>query len=525
MGQRSKMSNITGAAFVMSGATFLSRIAGFLRDMIIARILGASGMSDAYFVAFRIPSLLRELFAEGSMSSGFIPVLTEYRTKRGDEEVKRLVMVTFAFIAVAIGAACVLGIVFSPQLVVLMAPGFAGNPEKIRITVMLTRIMFPFLLFTSLSALAMGALNTRRVFFVPALASAWFNVANIAVMLIFFKYFKEPVTVVALGVTVGGVVQFASQLPAFFRQGYSLRPDFNFRHPGLKKIGLLVLPTTAGVAVSQLNVFIGTVLASYLAVGSVTYLYYAMRLIQFPVGIFGVAIGMAALPALSEHAAKGDMESLKNDFSFSLRLLFAVTVPSMAGLLALGKPIVNLLFQHGAFDLPATLGTERALMFYCLGIWAVVGVRILAATFYSMMDTRTPVKTAAVALTANVFLSVMLMDSMSYAGLALASAASSSLNFTMLFYSLRKRLKGVGAGAIILSFIKTLAASAVMGAVGWYIINLRGWETSGGVLVKSLILFPTIALCAAVYFIVAVLLKSEEALYIIGAIKRKMRIK
>jgi len=519
------MSNITGAAFVMSGATFLSRIAGFLRDMIIARILGASGMSDAYFVAFRIPSLLRELFAEGSMSSGFIPVLTEYRTKRGDEEVNRLVMVTFAFIVAAIGAACVLGIVFSPQLVVLMAPGFAGNPEKIRITVMLTRIMFPFLLFTSLSALAMGALNTRRVFFVPALASAWFNVANIAVMLIFFKYFNEPVTVVALGVTVGGVVQFASQLPAFFRQGYSLRPDFNFRHPGLKKIGLLVLPTTAGVAVSQLNVFVGTVLASYLAVGSVTYLYYAMRLIQFPVGIFGVAIGMAALPALSEHAAKGDMESLKNDFSFSLRLLFAVTVPSMAGLAALGKPIVNLLFQHGAFDYAATLGTSRALMFYCLGIWAVVGVRVLASTFYAMMDTRTPVKTAAMALTANVFLSIMLMGPMSYAGLALAGALSSSLNFTMLFYFLRKRLKGIGAGAIIRSFIKTLIASGAMGVVGWFIINTRSWETSGGVLVKSLILFPTIALCGAVYFLVAVLLKSEEALYIIGAIKRKLRIK
>src|ERR1700690_151683 len=298
----SSKGKIARAAGVMSIATFISRILGFVRDMILARFFGATGTSDVFFVAFRIPNLLRELFAEGSMSSAFVPVLTEYQTKKGNDEANHLVRVTFLFLVVVVGSLCIAGMIFAPGIVKVIALGWDSGSEKFASAVLMTRIMFPFLLFISLASVVMGALNTRGVFFIPALAPAVLNIVTIVCIVGLSLQFTNPVIAAAIGFPGGGLVQFLFQLPSFFRHGFSFKssalPSFRavMYHPGLKRIGLLIIPMTAVLAVSQINIFISTILASYLAEGSISYLYYSMRLIQFPIGIFGVAMGMAVLP-------------------------------------------------------------------------------------------------------------------------------------------------------------------------------------------------------------------------------------
>ncbi len=515
--------NITKAAGIMSVATFISRVLGFVKDMILAVYFGATGLSDTFFVAFRIPNLLRELFAEGSMSSAFIPVLTEYQTKNGKDEAKRLVRITFTFIMIFVGLICLIGIIFAPSIVTAIAPGFLSMPEKFSLTVLLTRVMFPFLLFISLAALIMGALNSRRIFFIPALAPAMLNISIIVTVISLASKMEQPIIAVAIGVALGGFVQFAFQIPSFLKSGYSIRPEYDLRHPGLKKMSILMLPATMGMAVNQINIFVSTILASYLAAGSITYLYYSMRLIQFPIGIFGVAMGMAVLPTLSEHAVKGEYDKLRDDFSFALRLLFFITIPAMTGLIALREPIVNILFQRGKFDYAATAGTADALLFYSLGIWAIVGVRIVTVSFYSMQDTKTPIKILVVTVMTNIILSLILMRPLKHSGLALANALASTVNFILLFYFLRKKLERLGARRIIKSFLKISFASVAMGAAGWFLLHGELWKESGRSMEKAGYLSGVIILCSAIYFFMSYLLKSEEMEYVVGLARKKIQ--
>ncbi|MCL5023883.1 MAG: murein biosynthesis integral membrane protein MurJ [Nitrospirae bacterium] len=514
--------SIAKSAGVMSAATLISRVLGFARDMIFALYFGATGVSDTFFAAFKIPNLLRELFAEGSMSSAFIPVLTEYRQKHGDEEAKRLVKITFSFLVVVVGVVCVLGIVFSPAIVTVIAPGFLGSPEKFSLTVLLTRIMFPFLLFISLAALVMGALNTKKVFFTPALAPAMLNITLILSIVFFESRAKQPITAAAIGVLVGGCVQFAFQLPSFFRRGYGLGFDASFGHPGLKRMSILLVPATLALAVNQINIVVGNILASFLPAGSITYLFYSMRLIQFPVGIFGVAMGTAVLPSLSEHAVKGDFDRLREDFSFALRLLFFITVPSMIGLIALREPIVNLLFQRGKFDYAATLGTAEALLFYAIGIWSIVGVRVITAAFYSMQDTRTPVKIALVGMASNLLLSLALMGPLRHAGLALANSLASGVNFLLLFYFLRRKMGRIDAKKIFASFLKICIASVVMGIFGWFLLHGDLWTISGKTAEKTIYLSGTVMVCFCIYLIISFLLRGEEMHYLYEKVKNRL---
>src|SRR4030066_2223231 len=494
MTRKDEKRHIVRAAGIMSIATFISRILGYVKDMILARFFGATGIADTFFVSFRIPNLLRELFAEGAMSSAFIPVLTEYQTKHGMREAERLVRITFTFILIFVGLICLLGIIFAPTIVTAIAPGFRTMPEKFSLTVMLTRIMFPFLLFISPSPLAMGALNTKRIFFPSALAPALMNIVIIVIVLIFAARIKQPILAVAIGVACGGLLQFIFQIPFLLKNGHQLLPEYNFAHPGLKKMTILILPATMGMAVAQINIFISTILASYLPEGSITYLYYSMRLIQFPIGIFGVAMGMAVLPTLSEHAVKGEFSKLSDDFSFSMRLLFFITIPAMVGLIFLREPIVNILFQRGKFDYTATLGTAQALLFYSVGIWAIVGVRVMTASFYSMQDTKTPVKIAAFALAMNVILSVILMNPLKHSGLALANSLASSLNFALLFFFLRRKLHRVDTSKILHSFAKTVLASSVMGILGGMLLQGEIWHIEGNTFNKTFYLSGTIIL-------------------------------
>lgn len=520
----SEKKHITKAAGLMSVATFISRILGYVKDMILAFYFGATGISDSFFAAFRIINFSRELFAEGSMSAAFVPVLTEHRLQKGEDEAKQLVKVTFSFILIAAGIMCVLGIIFAPAIVRVVAYGFVLKyPEQVPLTILLTRIMFPFLFFISLAALVMSALNTKRIFFIPALAPALLNVTIIIMVVSFVSFFDQPIIAVALGVAIGGFVQFAFQLPSFYKNGYRLGFLPLFRHPGLKRMAILLLPVTLALAASQINILVGTVLATSLPQGSVTYLYYSMRLIQFPIGMFGVSMGTAALLMLSEHAVKGDFDKLREDFSFSLRLLFYVSVPAMIGLIVLREPIVNLLFQRGTFDYTATQATAEALMFYSLGIWATGGARIITVTFYSMQDTKTPVKIAAIGVAMNLILCYMLMGPLKHSGIALAYSLALSMNFTLLFLFIRKKLGQIDTRKIFQSFIKTCIAAGIMGIIGGSILHGNLWQLTGNTVNKVVYLGGTIALCVGAYFFLTYLLKSEECLYIISMLKKKVR--
>ena len=516
-----RQGRIAQAAGAMSLATFLSRILGLVRDMTLASFFGAAGTSDTFFVAFRIPNLLRELFAEGSMSSAFVPVLTQVRARDGEEAAARLVRVTFTFMLLLVGAFCALGVIFAPQIVLAIAPGFRGDPEKMALTVLLARIMFPFLLFVSLAALVMGALNTRRVFFVPALAPAVLNIVWIASVPLLTGRISPAVAAVAMGVAIGGFAQFAFQVPSFLRAGFSLAPAGGFGHPGLRRMGVLILPATVGLAVAQVNIFVSNILASYLPQGSITCLYYSMRLIQFPVGIFGVAMGMAVLPALSEHAARGQMDHLREDFSYALRLLFFITVPAMAGLIALRGPIVNLLFVRGRFDAAAAAGTAEALLYYALGVWAMVGVRVVTATFYSLQETRMPVRVGVGAMVVNLALSVALMGPMAHAGLALANACASMANFTALFLLLRRRLGRLETSRIARSLLRAVAAATLMGLAGWALLRGPLWEAGGHTALKAGLFAGAAALCVGVYLGTSRLLGSEEFGAVLALARRR----
>jgi putative peptidoglycan lipid II flippase len=320
----------------------------------------------------------------------------------------------------------------------------------------------------------------------------------------------------------GGFVQFVFQIPSFIKNGYVLGVDATFNHPGLKKMAALLIPATMALSVSQINIVVSNILASFLPSGSITYLFYSMRLIQFPVGIFGVAMGMAVLPSLSEHAVKGDLDRLREDFSFALRLLFFIAVPSMAGLIALREPIVNLLFQRGSFDYTATKGTAEALLFYSVGIWSIVGVRVITATFYSMQNTKTPVKIAAVGMLSNIAFSLSLMGPLKHAGLALANSLASGVNFFLLFYFLRRRLKRVDAKKIIRSFIKISIASLIMGVFGWAMIHGDLWVKSGNSMAKVLYFAIATLLCIVTYIMISIVLKNEEMGYLYWAIKDRL---
>jgi putative peptidoglycan lipid II flippase len=529
----SSKGKIARAAGLMSVATLISRVLGYVKDMILANYFGATAKSDVFFVAFRIPNLLRELFAEGSMSAAFIPVLTETETKEGREAANRLVRAVLLVILLAVGTICALGIFFAPVIVTLIAPGFLNEPAKFSDAVLLTRIMFPFLLFISLASLTMGALNTRGVFFIPALAPALLNIVAIVCIISLASRFMNPVISVAVGIAVGGLVQFLFQVPAYWRQGFSFFRTHSeaeritvreaLAHPALKRIGSLIVPATFGMAVAQINIFVSTILASYLKEGSITYLYYSMRLIQFPIGIFGVAMGMAVLPALAEHAVRQEFGLLKEDFSFALRLLFFITVPAMVGLIALQLPIVSTLFQRGQFSFAATIETAEALMYYSFGIWAIVGVRTITVTFYALQDTKTPVKIAACGVVINIICSILLMRTMQHSGLAFANSIAAIANFMLLFYFLRKKLGGIGSRQIAVSFVKTGTAAAVMGACGWFATQGMLWTSGGHIAQKATLLMAIIFGCLGIYSFTSYLLKNEEMDYLVKKIKEKIR--
>jgi len=461
----SENTRVTKAAGVVGAATLLSRLFGFIRDVVIAWFFGAGLSSDAFFVAFRIPNLLRRLFAEGSLSIAFIPVFTEYLTVKGRDEAFKLARAAMLLLSMILAVVAVLGVLLSPVIIKVIAPGFIDSPEKFFLTINLTRIMFPYIFFIGLVALCMGILNSLGHFAAPALAPVFLNIAMICSVFFISPYMSDPVTGLAIGVLIGGVLQLALQIPFLIKKGLYFWQRIKIGHPGLKRIGVLMLPTVFGAAVYQINILVGTLLASLLPEGSVSYLYYADRLVQFPLGIFAIATATAILPSLSRQAASRDLEAVKATFAHAMKLVLFITIPSMVGLIMLREPIVALLFKRGVFDSKAVQLTAYALLYYGIGLWAFSGVRIVVSTFYALQDTRTPVRIAVISIIANIGLGIILMGPLAHGGLALSTSLASMLNLGLLVRALKIKLGPLGLRSIAESACKNVVCAAIMGAV------------------------------------------------------------
>lgn len=516
---------VARAAGVVGLATMLSRVFGFIRDMVVAGFFGAGLVTDAFFVAFRIPNLLRRLLAEGSLTVSFVPVFTEYLKKRSRQEALELADVVFTSLSVVLVVVSIAGVLFAPFIVAVMAPGFVKHDAQYELTVLLTRFMFPYIFFISLVALCMGILNSLRHFAAPALSPVVLNISMILAAVLLRDFFSEHVFSLAVGVMVGGVLQLAMQWPFLLKMGVRLRLNFRFRHPGLKRIGLLMMPAAFGAAIYQINVFIGTVLASLLPKGSVSYLYYADRIVELPLGVFAIAVGTAALPSFSDQVARGEFGDFKKTISFSLRLILFITVPATVALLALREPILSVLFQRGAFDAAATVKTAEALLYYTLGLWAFSLIRVIVSAFYSLQDTKMPMKAAIVALIVNVAASIMLMGPMRHGGLALATSLASAVNVLMLGIVLKKRIGSYLNREFYRSLGKMSAASLVMWISILLVETIIPWRIAGPLDHRLLFLTVSVMSGLATYFAASWALKCPEMVMVIRTVKAKLREK
>lgn len=431
--------NLLRTLATVSSLTLLSRILGFVRDFVIARAFGAGMATDAFFVAFRLPNLLRRLFAEGAFSQAFVPLLAEYRNQRGKAETKVLVdrVATALFLIVLIVAA--LGVIGAPLLIYVSAPGFAADADKFALTVALTRITFPYILFMALVAMAAGILNTWGRFALPAFTPVLLNLAFIGMALVAAPYFDPPVVALAWAVFLGGLLQLAIQLPALRRIGMLPRLDFAPGDPGVRRVLKLMAPAVLGVSVAQVSLLINTIFASFLASGSVSWLYYADRLMEFPAGLLGAALGTILLPSLSKAHTSDNPQEFSALLDWGLRLTFLLTLPAAIGLALLGVPLVATLFQHGAFTAADVLQTREALVAYSIGLIGLILVKVLAPGFYARQNIRTPVKIALVTLAATQAMNIAFIGPFKHAGLALSIGLASCLNAALLYRSLRQR--------------------------------------------------------------------------------------
>lgn len=478
-GGTSKSENVMRSAGVVSAAVFLSRISGLVREMIMARLFGAGQAYDAFLLGFRIPNLTRDLFAEGALSSAFVPVFTQYLATKGKREAAELSSLVATALVLVVGGICVLGMIFSPQLVWLLASGFARVPGKFELAVTLTRIMFPFLLLVALAAQSMGILNAMNQFGIPALSSTFFNIGSVAFGLGFGYTVGRWMGVslimsMAWGVVAGGAVQWLFQAPSLYRAGISYRPRLDFAHPGLRKILRLMGPAILGNAAVQINVLVNTNFASsitdaagHVINGPVSWLSYAFRFMQLPLGLFGVAIASATLPAISRSAALGKMDEFRLTLSRSLGMVLLLTVPSSVGLAVLGPSMIGAVYQWGRFRAADTHQTAMALACYAVGLAGYSAIKILAPAFYALNDARTPMLVSLVSILVNLAVAstMVKLAGLGHLGLALSTSAVALFGSVALFLLLRRRIQRLHGRALASSVAKILCASAAMGAV------------------------------------------------------------
>jgi putative peptidoglycan lipid II flippase len=443
-----------------------SRVLGLLRDVVYASLFGAGDQMDAFRVAFRIPNLVRDLFAEGAMSAAFVPTFTRRLTKEGRESAWRLGNLVISMLLVVTGAIALVGILAAEPLTRLFAGSYAEVPGKLELTVALTRVMFPFLVLVAAAVAFMGMLNSLRHFFVPALSPAMFNVGAIAAAFLFVPLMPTlgwPAMMgLALGTLLGGLLQAGIQWPALHREGFRFRFELKPGDPGMREVLRLMIPGTVGLAAVQINIFVNTVLATSQGTGAVSWLDYAFRLMYLPIGVFGVSIATAALPTISTYAARDDVNGVRQTVSSGLRMMLMLNVPATVGLIALAVPIVGLIYERGRFLPTDTSATAAALMCYAPGLIGYSAVKIVSPTFYALRDSRTPVMVSMASVVANMILNVSFVRVLGYRGLALGTALAALLNAGLLMYLLRGRIGGIDGRRVTGAFVKIAVASAVM---------------------------------------------------------------
>jgi putative peptidoglycan lipid II flippase len=521
--ERRHRESLIRSAGIASAAVFLSRITGLVRETVMAQLFGASGVYDAYSLGFRIPNLTRDLFAEGALSSAFVPTFTEYLSTKGKAEAARLANLVMTAVILIVGGLCLLGMVFSPALVSLLAPGWTDDPEKFGLAVHMTRIMFPFLLLVALSAQAMGVLNASGVFGVPALASMWFNVGSVVVGLLLGAVAGpwlgiSTVEGMAYGVVAGGFLQLISQAPSLRRAGFHVRPALDFSDPGLRRIFGLMGPAIIGNAAVQVNVAVNTNFASLVVDpvrgldGPVSWLNYAFRFMQLPLGLFGVAIASATLPAISRAAASKDLDQFRRTLAHSLGTVFLMTVPSSVGLAILGESIIGLIYQGRRFDAYDTHQTAVALSAYVIGLAGYSAVKVLAPAFYTLGTARTPMLVSLTSILINFLVawSMTRWFGMGHVGLAFATSGVALFNALALFWLIRHRLGGIHGRALLDSVLKMAAASGAMALAIWLSSRLILDALGTGRIGRLTDVVVSVPLGAIVFYTVCRLLRVAE---------------
>ena len=518
---------IARSATVVGAGTLLSRVFGLIRDAVIGMVFPAATSLDAFFVAFGIPNLLRRLFGEGALNNAFVPVFSDYLANKPKDEAFRLARIVLTALLIVLTAICAVAMLFAPWIVKLQVLGWTGGqelgPEKVELTTRLLRIMLPYMILICLTAVAAAALNSMRHFAAGAFHPVLLNVSLIASALFLASGFREPAIALAVGVLIGGVLQLLLQVPPLWRRGFRFKPAIDVHNPGLKKVMALMLPATVGFGVVEINALVDRLIASFLPHGSVTYLYYANRLVQLPLALFGITVAVPLLPKLSTLHAQGDGEGFKSTFALGMRLIVFFTLPSSVGLILLREPIVNLLFERGEFTSTTTDAVAFALLYYSVGLFAFAATKLAATVFYSRKDARTPVIIASIALVANVVLNIILMQFLAHAGLALASSISSLINFVLLVYLAGKRGVVAVEKSDWASMVKSIAATALMALVCLLLLGSVGYDPSASFAVKLGQLAVTLLGSLATFILASRLLKCDELSLFLTSFKRRLR--
>jgi putative peptidoglycan lipid II flippase len=514
---------IARAAGTVSAAVFASRVLGLVREQVFAALFGAGFAFDAFVVAYRIPNLLRDLFAEGALSAAFVTVFTDYQERRDQERAWRLANNVMVCLALLVGGITLVGIIFAPELVGLMARDFAQVPGKLGLTSLMTRIMFPFLPLISLAAVVMGILNTKGKFFIPSLSSSFFNlgaiVAGVGLTFVAPYFGLNPIVGMACGVLIGGMLQLVCQGPLLFKVGFRPAWVLDLKDEGLRRIFKLMLPAVVGLSATQVNIFINTFYAASCPQGSLSWLNYAYRLFHLPMGLFGVALSIATLPIVSRHAAIHDFPALKAAFRSSMSLALQVTIPAALGLVFLARPIIALLYQHGRFTYLDTQQTAAALCWYALGLFAFAGVKIMVPVFYALNDTRIPVIGSFLTVGANLLIINLTLAPMQHLAIALSTSLSTFVNLFFLGAMLYRKVGGFEVRSLLATFLKVSAASLVMGLVVARVYPLLLTWLGGGLLGELLGLGGTIALGIALYTLLLSCLGIPEFKELAGQLK------
>jgi putative peptidoglycan lipid II flippase len=510
-------------AGVISLAVMASRVLGLVRDQVFAALFGAGLQFDAFITAFRIPNLLRDLLAEGALSAAFVTTFTQTLQSKGKEEAIRLSNRVATLIILFIAAISILAWIYTPAIVRTLAPGFFDIPNKAALTIELTRIMIPFLVLIALAAQAMGMLNALNIFGLPALASAFFNIGSIVGgLLLGFSLGPmiglSPIAGMAYGTLIGGFLQLAVQWPSLRRRGIRYRPDFSLSDPGVRQILRLMGPAIIGTAAVQINVFVNTNFASEIidpatgAVlnGPVSWLSYAFRFMQFPIGVFGVAIATAALPSLSRSTANPDHVEFRQTLAHSLALVFLLCIPSAVGLAILGRPIVALIFEHGKFTSFDTVQTANALAAYSAGLAGYAAVKVLSPAFYALNDARTPMLVSLGSIAVNYVMNSLLVEPFGHVGLAFSTSAVALVNFLLLAFFMRRRIHRLEGRRLGRTVLRILAASLPMAAIAWLASELAATLPLRGLALHLVQVTAGIGTAALVFYFFCRLLRVEE---------------